>query len=170
MFYLAPGAAIVKGYIPDAFGDAELRGYILTIFRWDRCRDLFTGIIGHPFAVGCPIVLAVGRLLDADLWSAAVGAVVDCHGAAFDEGDAVAYLHAILNNLDNILDIVIGLQCLQSGLHRHHIAIQLIALGFKFLNAFLMIQKLLPYGGVVETGAGDGQCQCGEEEDIFLHM
>ena len=88
-----------------------------------------------------------------------VCAVVDCHSAAFGEGNAVAYLYSVFHYLDDVGNVVVGLKGLQDGLKGVYIGIQSVTLSLESLDAFLVVKKFLPYGGVVEAGAGDGQQQ-----------
>ena len=69
--------------------------------------------------------------------------MVYIYGASFGEGYAVADLDATFSDFGYVGDIVILLQRRQDGLDCLHVAVQLGAERFQFLDALLVVAELL---------------------------
>ena len=79
--------------------------------------------------------------------------MIDGHGAALGEGDAVADLNTVFHNFDDVGHIVILLQGSEDLLDSFHVAVQLVTQRLKLLDAFFVVAELVP--DFIQVGAGN---------------
>ena len=80
-----------------------------------------------------------------------LASMVDGHGAALGEGDAVAHFDAVLHDLHNLGHVVILLNGSQDSLNGFDVGVQFAAPLLELLDTLLVLSEFVPYIFVLAT-------------------